>query len=75
MEQLFSRTYPNTTIDDSQNQIILDLSCIESLNEKSERISIDISKASVEELSSMIVSDMLKSVKEDLASISITTDK
>lgn len=75
MEQLLTRTYPNTTLEDNQNQIILDLSCIESLSEKSKIINIDISKASIEELSSMIVSDMLTSVKEDLESASIAQDK
>lgn len=75
MKQLLSNTYPNTTLEDNQNQIILDLSCIESLNEKSEKANIDISKASVEELSSMIVSDMITSVRRDLASIRITASK
>ncbi len=75
MEQLLSNTHPKTTLENNQNQIILDLSCIESLSEKSEKESIDISKASVEELSSMIVSDMITSVREDLASVRITTSK
>lgn len=75
MEQLLSSTYPNTTLEDNQSQIILDLSCIESLSEKSDRQKIDISKASIEELSSMIVSDMITSVQKDLASVRITTSK
>ena len=75
MEQLLSSTYPNTSLEENQTQIVLDLSCIESLSEKSEKVKIDISKASIEELSSMIVSDMISSVKRDLTSIRISSSK
>jgi hypothetical protein len=75
MESLLSSTYPNNTLEDNQNQIILDLSCIESSSEKSEKKKIDISKASIKELSSIIVSDMISSVRKDLASIRINTSK
>ena len=74
MEQLFSN-YPVTNSDDNFNPIILDISGIQGLSDDSNDQKVDISKASVEELSSIVVSDMISSVREDLASIKITSQK
>ena len=38
MEQLLSSTYPNTSLEENQTQIVLDLSCIESLSRSEERV-------------------------------------
>jgi len=58
----------NSMFEDNSTQIILDLSCIETPTEKSQK-HIDITKASIEDLSSLIVKDMISSVKKDLAKI------
>ncbi|MCB9175457.1 MAG: hypothetical protein H6589_12670 [Flavobacteriales bacterium] len=68
MEGLLTNSNSYFTSEDSFSQIILDVSCIES-NINSSKKTIDISKASIEELSSLIVSDMISSVKKDLAKI------
>ncbi|MBE7441249.1 MAG: hypothetical protein HS119_02220 [Flavobacteriales bacterium] len=58
----------NSMFEDNSTQIILDLSCIETPTEKPQK-HIDITKASIEDLSSLIVKDMISSVKKDLAKI------
>jgi len=74
MAQLFSN-YTETNLDDNFNPIILDISNIHGLSDDSNDQKVDISKASIEELSSIVVSDMINSVREDLASIEIASHK
>ena len=74
MEQLFNN-FPAKNLDDNFNPIILDTIGVQGLSEESSNQKVDISKASIEELSSIVVTDMIDSVREDLASIRITSQK
>lgn len=67
MEQLFSN-FPAISLDENFNPIILDETEFHSLRDEMNKKRIDISKASIEELSSMVVSEMINSVRKDLKS-------
>lgn len=66
MGQLFSQTYPNVSFEEeNQKDLVFDISTVE--NEADSNQKVDIKNASIEELSSMIVSDMVMSLKSDLS--------
>lgn len=70
MNQLFTSTYPASTLNPSE-QIILNITGIDEQDAKVVRDGKTlIADASIEELIDMIVADMIALVKEDLASIS-----
>ncbi len=59
MNQLMTKTYPSTFENDS-NSNLLDLSKLDSSSE------LNIRTASIEDLSKLIVTEMISSVKEDI---------
>lgn len=73
MQQLFS-TKPNTKIEDNFKPIVLETFEIQDLSEEFDDFEIDISTASIEELSSIVVSNMIKVVRKNLADVKVAND-